>query len=804
MNRQWVIGVLEGWTVCCAGVEAGEVKALADRVRAYQSTLGSRFKNQHWVRGTYYAGLMAMYESTSDRAYLDDCMDWGKEVSWRIKDKSDGPYDSGAYSLICGQIWYGCYQAEKDERMMRPTLAFLENPDVTNPLSDPTGWYLENTGHRFVDGLFTAPPALAILYQMTGDEKYVNWMDACFWDVHGKIFDNDAGLFYRDARSISRKTKNGKKVLWSRGNGWAFGGVTRVLKHLPQDHASYERYKALYVQMAESLATRQQADGFWRPNLDDPKQHDVRESTGTGFFTYGIAWGINNGILDRERFQLIATNGWAALASVVNEEGRIGWSQPPSGGPGNVEETDSTRYGAGIFLMAASEIIQLRASKPNVIIIYADDMGYGDLGSYGCKDIPTPNIDQLAAEGVRFTDGYVSAPQCAPSRVGLLSGKYQNRLGFEYNVPKDDPKYSQLGFPRDEETVGDLMKAQGYTTGVIGKWHMGLSPDLHPHKRGFDEFFGTLYGSSYFVPPFNMKSRKLKGPNKPKADIQHNGKEVDEREYLTDAFSREAVAFIDKYHDKPFFLYLPYTAPHGPLQASEKYLKRFPDIQHPKRKIYAAMVSSLDDGVGRIMAKLKERKLERNTLVFFISDNGATRRTSYGDNGPLRAAKGSLNEGGIRVPFIMTWKGTLPVGVVDSRPVIQLDATATAVDLAGGDISDMNGVNLMPYLLKQKDGVPHKQLFWRIMSWKYPKTGEPYQKATRRGDWKLVLTEKKWELFNLKDDISETKDLAAQHPELVEELKGSWNQWEDTVQFPHFPADSPVFPWKKLKAEAGR
>ncbi len=441
-------------------------------------------------------------------------------------------------------------------------------------------------------------------------------------------------------------------------------------------------------------------------------------------------------------------------------------------------------------------------SKPNVIIIYADDMGYGDLSCYGCQDIPTPYIDQLAADGVRFTDGYVSAPQCAPSRVGLLSGKYQNRLGFEYNVTKKDPKYSGLGFPLEEQTVGDLMKAQGYTTGIIGKWHMGLRPELHPHKRGFDEFFGTLHGSTNFIPPINMKAKKLKGPNQPKSDIQKNGKEVDEKEYLTDAFTREAVAFIDQYHDDPFFLYLPYTAPHGPLEASEKYLKRFPDIEHPKRKIYAAMVSALDDGVGRIMAKLKERNLEENTLVFFISDNGATRKSSYGDNGPLRLWKGSLHEGGVRVPYIMRWKGTLPAGVVDQRPVIQLDATATAVALAGGEISDMDGVNLMPYLLNQKEGVPHEQLFWRIMSWSYPKTGEPYQKATRRGDWKLVLTGKEWELYNLKEDISEKNNVAAQYPELVSELKESWNKWETTLQFPRFPADTPIFPWEELKKAA--
>ena len=341
------------------GFEKEAIKALADRVRGHVNSQPLRFPNQHWVRGAYYAGLMAMYESTSDRAYLDDCMAWGKQVSWRIKEQGGGPYESGAYPLICGQIWYGCYRAKKDELMMQPTLAFLENPNVTNPLSAPKEWYLENTGHRFVDGLFTAPPALAMLYQMTGDEKYVNWMDACFWDVHGEIFDHDAGLFYRDARSIPRKTKNGKKVLWSRGNGWAFGGLTRILKHLPEHHASYARYKALYVQMAESLAMRQEDDGFWRPNLDDPEQHNDWESSGTGFFTYGIAWGINNGILNRERFLPVARKGWTALVSVVNEDGKVGWSQPAGGGPGKVAEADTSKFGTGIFLLAASEIYQL-------------------------------------------------------------------------------------------------------------------------------------------------------------------------------------------------------------------------------------------------------------------------------------------------------------------------------------------------------------------------------------------------------------------------------------------------------------
>ena len=344
------------------------VKALADRVRRHMNSQPLKFPNQHWVRGTYYAGLLAMYESTSDSAYLDDCMEWGKKVSWRIKEQGGGPYESGAYPLICGQIWFGCYRAKKDELMLQPTLAFLEDPKVENPLSAPGEWYLENTGHHFVDGLFTAPPTLAMLYQVTGEEKYVNWMDACFWDVHEEIYDPDADLFYRDARSKPGKTKNGKKVIWSRGNGWAFGGLTRILKYLPAEHPSYPKYKSLYLKMAESLAKRQQADGFWRSNLDDPEQFAMKESSGTGFFCYGITWGINNGILNRERFLPVAKKAWTALASVVNEDGKVAWSQPAGGGPGKVAEADTSKFGTGIFLLAASEVFLLTqspaASKP--------------------------------------------------------------------------------------------------------------------------------------------------------------------------------------------------------------------------------------------------------------------------------------------------------------------------------------------------------------------------------------------------------------------------------------------------------
>lgn len=336
------------------------VKSLADRVRNWINSQPLKFPNQHWVRGTYYAGLMAMHESTGDSVYLEDCMKWGESVSWKIKRKGETKYDSGSYPLICSQIWYGCYKATKQQSMMQPSLAFLENPKVENPLSDPLQWYFENTGHRFVDGLFTSAPALAMLYQMTGKEKYLDWMDAFFWDVVGATYDIDEDLFYRDVTFRSRRTKNGKKVLWSRGNGWAFGSLTRILKFLPKTHGSYDRYRALFVKMAQSLAQRQQADGYWRPNLADPEQYTMTESSGTGFFTYGIAYGINSGILDRELFLPVLRKAWPALMTVVREEGVVGWCQPPGAGPGKVVATDTMKYGTGIFLLAASEVFLLQ------------------------------------------------------------------------------------------------------------------------------------------------------------------------------------------------------------------------------------------------------------------------------------------------------------------------------------------------------------------------------------------------------------------------------------------------------------
>lgn len=395
--------------------------------------------------------------------------------------------------------------------------------------------------------------------------------------------------------------------------------------------------------------------------------------------------------------------------------------------------------------------------KPNILIIVGDDMGYGDISVQGCKDVATPHIDSLAKNGVRCSNGYVSGPYCSPTRAGLMTGRYQTRFGHEFNPgPKDMD--GQNGLSLKETTIADRLKAAGYVTGIVGKWHLGYDPKYHPLKRGFDEHYGFLGGAHpYFA---------NKGP-----DILRGMEKVDEKEYLTDAFGREAVAFIDRHKEKPFFLYLAFNAVHTPLQASEKYLKRFESVTGD-RKTYCAMMSAMDDMIGNVLAKIRDAKLEENTLIFFISDNGGP-AINASNNGPLNGHKATTWEGGIRVPWMAQWKGKLPAGKVYEQPVIQLDIQPTALAAAGVEVkadANFDGVNLLPYLLGEKsNAAPHASLFWRFGK----------QTAVRMGDWKLTDANgsngKK--LFNLKDDIGESKDLTAANPDKVKELQAAWDAW---------------------------
>lgn len=406
------------------------------------------------------------------------------------------------------------------------------------------------------------------------------------------------------------------------------------------------------------------------------------------------------------------------------------------------------------------------ATKPNILLIVGDDMGYADVGFHGCKEIPTPNLDALAASGVRFTSGYVSGPYCSPTRAGMLTGRYQSRFGHEFNPDGNN------GMPLSEKTLADRLKGAGYATALVGKWHLGAGADYHPLKRGFDEFFGFMGGShSYFQ----------------SAGIQRGTNSVTELDYTTDAFGREAVSFIERHKSEPWFLYLAFNAVHTPMDATDDRLAKFTAVKDQKRRTYAAMMLAMDEAIGKVRTKLTDAGLEKNTLVFFIADNGGpvmpgtTMNASI--NTPLRGGKRTTLEGGVRVPFIVSWPAQLKPGVY-AQPAIQLDLTATALAAAGvsvGPEAKLEGVNLLPFLKGEKNSAPHDALYWRF--------GQ--QMAIRAGDFKLVrydnnadtLTGQRNQpvsavkLYNLTTDIGETKDLAAAMPEKVKELQAKWDIW---------------------------
>jgi len=416
--------------------------------------------------------------------------------------------------------------------------------------------------------------------------------------------------------------------------------------------------------------------------------------------------------------------------------------------------------------------------KPNILFIVGDDMGYSDVGFNGCKDIPTPNLDALAKSGVRFTSGYVSAPYCSPSRSGMLTGRYQQRYGHEFN-----PTGTQ-GLPTNQVTIANRLKNVGYHTGLVGKWHEGSEPHMQPQARGFDDFFGFLGGShSYF---------KYNG-------MLRGTQPVSGEEYFTDAFGREACSYIENNKDKPWFLYLAFNAVHTPMDATDDRLKKFTSIEDKKRRTYAAMMYAMDENIGRVLNKLEETGQTENTYVIFFSDNGGpvmpstTMNASH--NTPLRGGKRTTLEGGIRVPFVVSWKNHIKPGVYNNM-AITLDMTATALDIAGADTKNLDGVNLLPYLTGDNRGIPHGILFWRF--------GD--QMAIRLGDYKLVrydenadtLVGKKLPaigpfLYNLKDDIGETKDLSKKMPGKVKELQTKWDEWNKTLMKPLWwagPGDS--------------
>jgi arylsulfatase A-like enzyme len=413
--------------------------------------------------------------------------------------------------------------------------------------------------------------------------------------------------------------------------------------------------------------------------------------------------------------------------------------------------------GGKVFSAAAK---QNNHRRPNIVVIVSDDQGYADSSCYEHpKEVDTPNIDGLAGEGVRFTSGYASGYVCAPTRAGLMTGRYQQRFGF-YTAGD-----SRIGMPLKEITVADVLKKEGYATAVIGKWHLGIEPEYHPMKRGFDEFYGFLgHGAhDYF---------KL-GITDEYTSIYRNEKPINDSGYLTNNLARESVSFIERHMGRPFFLYLPFNAVHWPLQALQKHIEPF-NTGDPNRDIYLGMLVCMDEAIGRVLDALKRTGADENTLIIFFSDNGGARK-NLANNGVLRDYKHSVYEGGIRVPFIVRWPDELPKGKVCDEPVISLDVMPTICAAVGAKLPGdrvYDGRNMLPVLRGESKEPLHEALFW------YDGAD---QWAVRAGKWKLLSYKGSLELYDLSTDISEKNDISIENPQIVERLQHTYTAWKDQM-----------------------
>jgi arylsulfatase A-like enzyme len=414
------------------------------------------------------------------------------------------------------------------------------------------------------------------------------------------------------------------------------------------------------------------------------------------------------------------------------------------------------------------------AQRPNVVVILADDLGYGDLGCYGGA-LPTPNIDRLASEGARFTQAYAAAPVCTPSRAGLFTGRYPALFGVQANTGTNKiARKRSNGAPGEVVMLPERLDSLGYWSGLIGKWHLGVKEGMEPVDQGFDEFFGFLGASHRYLPVTAGDTRMLRGKE---TEAEY------EKEFLTDAFARESEAFLAKNRAKPFFLTVALSAPHNPYEANETLLQRFPNLTG-QPQAYAALVSSMDDAVGRILAALEKEGLAANTLVVFASDNGAMLGESPGSNAPLFQGKAFLFEGGIRVPMIARWPGQVNGGQTITTPVSLLDVSATTLAVAGADektLAELDGLDLRPLLAGKTP--PERTFLWRMGP----------SSAIRKGDWKLVASNKSRWLFDLATDPGEKADLASSQPERVAELERELAAWS---------TGCPEMLWRNEKAEA--
>lgn len=403
--------------------------------------------------------------------------------------------------------------------------------------------------------------------------------------------------------------------------------------------------------------------------------------------------------------------------------------------------------------------------QPNIIVILTDDQGWADVGFNGATDIPTPNIDKMAAEGVIFSNGYVSHPYCSPSRAGLLTGRYQARFGHDCNMPYNVESDETVGTPLSEKMISEALKELGYRTSAIGKWHLGDHEALWPPAQGFDHWFGFPGGGMNYW-----------GKSKNKIQTIYRDRKVvpeDELTYLTDDFTDEAIAFITKKDDKPFFIYLAYNAPHAPDQATKQYLENTKHIEYAGRSIYGAMVNGLDHSVGRIDSTLVAKGIKDNTVIVYLSDNGG--RAEHADNRPYRGHKGMLFEGGIKVPFSITWPNGIKPNQVYNEPVISLDLFPTFLNMAGGNASNekqLEGKDLLPYINKKTTGKPHEIMFWRSVG--------GFEYAVRKGNYKLYKSSYKDKtlLFDLEEDSYERYDISDKHPKIMFELEAAYKEWD--------------------------
>jgi len=480
--------------------------------------------------------------------------------------------------------------------------------------------------------------------------------------------------------------------------------------------------------------------------------------------------------------------------------------------------------GIVVLLLGSFKTNEKKHKKLNVIVLLADDLGKYEVSAYGGKIVPTPNIDSIGIKGCKFNEGYASAAICAPSRAGLLTGNYQQRFGFEFQPHKKYPRsfiirgfykmfmrkdeswciergqdlpsrreVKQEGLPLEQLTMAEFFKQNGYTTGMVGKWHLGYHSPSLPNQRGFDHFYGFTEAFSLYAPEnspgivnaqlgeFTDRHMWNQGRGNHCA-IKQNDKTVYPEDYITFRFANEAVNFIDKNKDKPFFLYVPFSAPHTPFQAPKNYYDKFAHIEDHNKRVYYAMIAALDDAVGSITKKVRELGLEENTVIVFASDNGAATYLNVGNNTPLKGGKFTLFEGGINVPFLMQWKGAIQANTVVNHPVSLIDIFPTMAAAAGLKLPEnenFDGVNLLPAITNNVSEAPHEAMFWR----------SGYNRAIRKGNWKMIVDERNMliHLYHLGDDKYEAKNIRETYPDIVSSLMDEMMAWDESMTKPTWP-----------------